>query len=74
VVLEGVLRRPRRLLAPQRVDQAVDRHDLLRAREQQRQQRPLPRSAERDDLPVPDDLERPEDPELDAAPARSTCA
>src|SRR5215471_3873698 len=56
----------RRMLTPEGVDQTVDRHHPVRTRQQQRQERPLQRSAELDDLPVPDHLERPKDPKLDA--------
>ena len=66
VVLQRVLDLARRTLTPEGVDQTVDRHHPVRTRQQKRQERPLQRSAELDDLPVPDHLERPKDPKLAA--------
>ena len=48
MVLQRVGRRPGRLCAPELVDQPVGRDDLVRAREQQGEQRALPRAAERE--------------------------
>jgi len=53
-----------RALAPKAVDQLVARDDLVRAQEQQREQRPLLGSAQRHRLAVDPDLDRAEDREL----------
>ena len=55
----------RRLLAPDPVDQAVDRDDLVRVEQEQRQESPRSRAAERHGRAVvAHDLERPQQPEL----------
>ena len=62
--LQGGPAGPRRLLAPQLVDQLIARHDLVRAQQQDRQQRALLRTRERDHGVAIGDLERTEDPEF----------
>ena len=64
VVLQRVRGRAGRPSAPQLLDQPVCRHDLVRAREQEGEQRPLPRAAEREHTALLDDLERSQDAEL----------
>ena len=65
-VLDGVRRR---LLPPQRVDQAVDRHDLVSMDEQHRQDEALLAPADLDCAArVVVHLERPEDPKVHAPP------
>ena len=64
VVLQRVRRVGRRCGAPQLVDQAVDRDDLVGARDQEREERPLPRSADADRTAPVDDLQGSEDAEL----------
>ena len=54
------------LLAPERVDHAVARDDLVRAQEQQREHRTLLPAAERERLSLGRHLERPENPELES--------
>jgi hypothetical protein len=66
VDLDGLGRRRRRLLAPQLVDQAVAAERLPGVQEQHRQQRPLPRAADRHHTVAVDDLQWPEDAEFDA--------
>jgi hypothetical protein len=68
VVLERVGGAARRLRSPELVDQPVAGDDLVRTREQHREQGPLPRSPEGDRATSLDDLERSEDPELHASP------
>ena len=51
--------RSRRALSPQPVDQPIDRLDLIRAQQQHRQQRPLLRTRERQNVVAVSDLERP---------------
>jgi hypothetical protein len=63
----GRLGRP---LAPKLLDEAVRRDDLVRAKKQRGEQRPLPRPAETDRARAANGLDRAEDPELDPA-ARS---
>ena len=53
-----------RLRAPELVDQPVCRDDLVRAREQDGEQRPLPGAAERERTALLDDLERSQNAEL----------
>ncbi len=67
-VLERGRRRPRRVLAPQLVDQPLRRDGLVRAQEQQRQDRALVPPAQRDGRSVVEHLERAEDPELEHSP------
>ena len=65
VHLQRALAARRRLLAPDPVDQAVHRHDLVRVEEEQRQESPRPGAAERHrHTVVTQDLERPQQPEL----------
>ena len=56
--------RGRRRLAPELVDQALARDELVRMQEQDRQDEPLLQPAQRDRLALVDHLERPEDPVL----------
>ena len=53
-----------RLCAPELVDEPVCRDDLVRTREQEGEQRPLPRAAERERTALLDDLEWSQDAEL----------
>ena len=64
VVLQRVRRVARRRVAPHRVDQHVRGDDLVRPQEQEREQGALTLAAEHERMPVRDDLERPQDPEL----------
>jgi len=64
-VLERVLRRLGRLLAPKLLDQFVRRDDLTCAHEQEAEQGTLLLAAEHDRTVVIDDLERAEDPKFD---------
>jgi predicted metal-dependent peptidase len=64
VVLERVHRVARGLVAPHGVDEDVGGDDLVRAEEQQREKRALALAAERERLPIGDDLERSENTEL----------
>jgi hypothetical protein len=66
--LQRVGRGRRRPLAPERVDQAVARDDLVRAQEQAREQRRVPPGAERDGALAVDNLQRSEDAELRLLP------
>ena len=68
VRLEDVDRCLGRLLAPELVDQAIARDDLVRSGEEERKQRALPRAAQGERVPAVDCLERPEDPELHGRP------
>ena len=67
--LEGVCGRLRRILAPEGVDQALARNDRVGVEEQKREQRPLAPAADGEDAAVLLDLERAEQPELDACAA-----
>ena len=69
VVLHRVDGGLRRLEAPELVDQAVDRNNLVRVGEQEGEQRPLPAASKRDRHAVVENLERAEDPELHRAAA-----
>ena len=64
VDLHDLRGRRRRLVAPELVDQAVSRNDLVRAQQQDGEQRPLLRSSERQDTSTVSDLERAEKPEV----------
>ena len=65
VHLERARAARRRLLAPDAVDQAVDRDDLVRVEQEQREQRPRPLPAESDrPTVVAHHLQRPQQPEL----------
>ena len=63
--LDRVLRGAGRPLAPERVDDALSRHDLVRVQEEQREQRALAQAARRKRRSVPPDLEGPQQPELE---------
>jgi hypothetical protein len=52
------------MLTPELVDQARRRDDLIRVQQQDRQQRPLLRTAELERLTVGRDFQRPQNPEL----------
>jgi hypothetical protein len=56
--------RPRWTIAPQQVDQAVDRDDLAQVDDQDGQQRPLLRGTKRRERSAGTGLHRPEDPEV----------
>jgi hypothetical protein len=56
-----------RVLAPQRLDDAVAGEHLARVQDEQRQHRALPQASERDRVPVHHHLEGPEHPDLHAA-------
>jgi hypothetical protein len=56
---------PRRLLAPQRVDEPVSRDGPARFEKQSRENCPLLVAAERNHPLAVDDLERSEDPEVE---------
>ena len=71
VHLQRVLRGSGRALAPQLVGQAVKRDSLRRVDQQQRENGPLLRAAERKRLATSDDLQRPEGSELHRTPQRS---
>ena len=72
VVLERVRGRLGRLRSPELVDEPAGRDDLVRAREQQGEERALPRAAERECPTSLDNLERSKDPELHAASPLTT--
>lgn len=60
-----------RALSPQRVDQPVDRDDLPRVEEQDREQAALLHAAEREQPLTLAHFERPEEPEFKAAGGQS---
>jgi hypothetical protein len=64
VELERVGGGPGRTRSPELVDEAIVRDDLVRTSQQNGEKRPLSRSAERQQTPFVDDLERSQDPEL----------
>ena len=74
-VLERGDRGFRRLLAPQLIDDPVGRDDRIRVEQEEREESPLPLSAERDGPGLVRDLDRTEDPVLQhvlvVAPAAS---
>ena len=72
VDLKRLLRRLRRLVLPERLDQAVSRDDLVRMEKQESEERTLLGAADVEDLPVLDDLEWSEDTELHQAADGST--
>jgi hypothetical protein len=72
VDLDGVARRRRRVLGPQLLDEAVAGDDPVSLQQQDRQQRALLRSTEREPVPVRADLERTEDSEVDASRGAAT--
>ena len=55
-----------RCAVPERVDQAIARDDAVRVQEEKREQRALLRAAKAEQPAALDDLQRTEDPELDA--------
>ena len=64
VDLEGLLRSPRRLVLPERFDQALGGDDLVGVHQKHRQQRPVLGARELDRSLFLDHLERAENPEL----------
>ena len=66
--LEGILGPRGRLLAPERVDQALAPDDLVRVQQQQGEQGALARAADGQYRTVALDLERPEQAELEPRP------
>ena len=64
VVLERRLRRRRRIVAPDAVDEPVDRDDAVRLEQQQAEHRAPPQATDRDDALAGPHLQRAEDPEL----------
>ena len=68
--MERVGRRPRRVVAPQLVDQPLGGDDLARTREQQCEERTWPDSTESDPAVSVDDFERPSIRNSIAAPCR----
>ena len=72
VDLDALRRFRRRLLAPELVDQAVDRDDLVRVHQQRGQERALLRRPERDRAARLEGLDRPEDAELHVPAEPST--
>ena len=64
VDLDDLRGRRRRLVAPELVDQAVNRNDLVRPQQEDGEQRTLLRSSERQDTSTVSDLERAEKPEV----------
>ena len=64
-VVERRARRARRLVAPELVDDAIGRDDVVRPDEQRREERALPLAGDLDELAVALDLERPQDAEFD---------
>src|SRR5262249_46763031 len=72
VVAQRVVSGIHTLLREQLLDQPRTRYDAVRAQQEQREQRALLRSPNRDQAPVHSNGERTEDPELEAA--RSHCA
>ena len=65
VPLDDVGGRVGRRPAPELVDQAVERHHLVRVQQEQREDCPLLRSPERQGRPVRGDLERAQDAEVE---------
>jgi hypothetical protein len=59
------LRRRRRRVSPELVDDALDRHGIAGTGQQQREQRALLGAAQRHAVTVGTHLERPQDTELD---------
>ncbi len=74
VDLDAVRRRRRRCVAPERVDEAIARHDAIALEEKQREQATLLGSAEGEHTATDDHLHRSEDPELDHRSPPSTTA
>ena len=70
-VLKRSRRHPRRALAPERVEQAIDRNDLAGVERKEGEQRPLLGSRQRHGAVVDDRLDRAEDADLDL---RRTCS
>jgi hypothetical protein len=73
VRFEAVPSRGRRTIAPELVYQPVSRDDLVRPEQQAGQQRLLLGAAERDELAVVLDLERPENAKPHVTPAARRC-
>ena len=65
VHLDRMRRRPRRALAPEAVDQPVDRDRLAEVEHESGEELPRLRSAELDDSPVSADLERSEETDVE---------
>jgi hypothetical protein len=63
-VVQRAFRRPRRLFAPQRVEETVDRNHFAGVEEEQREQRPLLLTWQRHKPTVVADLDRPKKPEI----------
>ena len=70
VHLDGMARRRRRIVGPERVDEELHGNRLVRAKREQSKQRPLLGRAEGDQRAVHGGLERSEHPQLDAPEAR----
>src|SRR5207245_8125829 len=64
----------RLLLSPEVLEQAVAGDDLVRAQQQETEQRALTVTTKRKRLPVTDDLERSQDPVLHQRPTQSPSA
>src|SRR5262249_47741677 len=62
-----------RLGAPELVDEPFCRDDLVRTREQEREQGPLPRAAERESTAPLNDLERSQNAELHVSSSGVCC-
>ena len=71
VHLQRICRCLRRCLAPKVIDQLRDRHDSVGVQEEERQQRPLFRPSQIEDLAALARLERAEDLELDGFRVRA---
>ena len=67
VRLERVLRRVGRVVGPQLVDQPPDRDDLTRVQSEDREERPLPSTPDRNRHVRIDEVERAEKPDLHAS-------
>jgi hypothetical protein len=77
VDLHRLHRGGRRPLAPHQVDDAIDGHGLATVQQEDREHRALTRSSEFDRPIVVEDVQRPEDSELQHSPvldADATCA
>ena len=66
---QGVIRRPRLPVSEQLFDQAVPRNDVVRRQEEKSEERSLPWTADLQWSVVETDLERAQDPELNAVAA-----
>jgi hypothetical protein len=65
VALQHVGSGLRRRVPPELVDQTVDRHDFVRPQQEQCEDGPLLRTAERQERPVGSDLERAQDAKIE---------